>query len=234
MMNLNDFEQLAVSRRAIRHFKNDPVEKELLIRLLGTARWAPSAYNLQPVHYVVVEDIGVRKLLFEACMKQKQIQEAPAIVVFAGDRRVVDTNLDRMIEMELKAGSMDTQYEKILRKYVSLGFNHAPMGLGWLWKATLLPFVRLVAPVPQMPAVYKKQWLTKQVMLSAMVFMLAAHAAGLATVPMEGFDERRVKRVLRIPRTYVVPLIVPVGYPQSGDLKKTRLPIEDATHWDTW
>jgi len=233
-MNLNEFEQLAVTRRAVRHFKNDPIDKDLLIRLLGTARWAPSAYNLQPVHYVVVEDPGGRTQLFEACMKQKQILEAPAIVVFAGDRRVVENNLDRMIEMELKAGSMDTQYEQILRKYVSLGFSHAPMGMGWLWKAALLPLVRLVAPVPQMPAVYKKQWLTKQVMLSAMVFMLAAHAAGLASVPMEGFDEKRIKIILRIPRTHVVPLVVPVGYPQSGDLKKTRLPIEDSTHWDTW
>ena len=34
---------------------------------------------------------------------------------------------------------------------------------------------------------------------AAMVFMLAAHAEGLGTCPMEGFDESRVKRLLRLP-----------------------------------
>lgn len=63
-------------------------------------------------------------------------------------------------------------------------------------------------------------WATKQVMLSAMNFMLAAHAAGPATVPMEGFDEGRVGRLAYIPGHHVVPLIVPVGYAMPGGLEE--------------
>ena len=65
---------------------------------------------------------------------------------------------------------------------------------------------------------HKRFWLAKQVMLCAMNLMLAAEAAGLSTLPMEGFDEGRVRKVLGIPRTQVVPVIVAVGYalPQTG------------------
>ena len=85
-----------------------------------------------------------------------------------------------------------------------------------------------------MPAVQKRYWLVKQVMLSAMVFMLAASAAGLATVPMEGFDESRVRKILKIPKSHIVPLVMPVGYSRDEDLVKSRIPIEDLIHYNTW
>ena len=88
--------------------------------------------------------------------------------------------------------------------------------------------------VPRIPAIHKRFWLTKQVMLTAMQFMLAATAAGLATLPMEGFDEGRVRRVLGIPRSQIVPVIIPVGYPALQDLKKTRLTIGPFVHRDGW
>jgi nitroreductase len=233
-MNLNDFEQLAQTRRAVRHFLSDPIEEGLLERLLRVAHWAPSGYNLQPTHYVLVQDPAIRAQLLTACMGQKQIVDAPAAVVFTGDRRAAENNLERMLQMELAAGSMDSSYEQILRKYVTLGFSHEPLGLGWLWKSILIPILRFFTPIPTLPAVYKTRWLTKQVALNAMVFMLAAHSAGLATVPMEGFDESRVKKLLNIPSTHIAPLLIPVGYPADNNLTKTRLPLEGRLHHNGW
>jgi nitroreductase len=42
------FEELAQKRRATRHFLQQPLEHELIERLLRTAQWAPSGYKLQP------------------------------------------------------------------------------------------------------------------------------------------------------------------------------------------
>ena len=64
--------------------------------------------------------------------------------------------------------------------------------------------------------------------------MLAATAAGLATAPMEGFDEVYVKRILGIPSSHIVPIVIPVGYPVDMELNSTRIPIDDITHWNTW
>lgn len=41
-------------RRSVRHYKKDPVDRELLLSLLDTARFAPSAKNRQPVHWTVL------------------------------------------------------------------------------------------------------------------------------------------------------------------------------------
>ena len=62
----------------------------LLDELLEAARWAPSGFNLQPTHFVVVTDPAAKAKLCPACMKQRQVLEAGATVVFTGDRRVVD------------------------------------------------------------------------------------------------------------------------------------------------
>lgn len=47
--------QLIKSRRSVRQFKKQPVSKEKIVKLLDTARWAPSASNGQPVNWIVVE-----------------------------------------------------------------------------------------------------------------------------------------------------------------------------------
>lgn len=231
---LEQFESLAKSRRSVRHFTDQPVSRELLTRLLEIAHWAPSGYNLQPTHFLVVTEAATKERLCHACMDQAQIREAGAVVVFAGDRRVVESNFERVLAADREAGGIDERYEGLLRKVIPLAFGHGPAGFGWLWKATLLPLVRLARPIPSMPAIHKRYWLTKQVLLTAMNFMLAARAAGLGTVPMEGFDEGRVKRVLGIPRHWIVPLVIPVGYPAEQKLTKTRLPVEERIHWESW
>ena len=233
-MTLEAFEATVRSRRATRHFRPDPVSPELLERLLDSARWSPSGYNLQPTHYVIVTDSALKSTLHKACLEQNQILEAPAVVVFVGLRRVLESHFAKTLTLDLEAGAINRDYEHLLRKTVPLAFSHAPLGLSWLWKATLVPFVRFVKPLPSIPAVQKRYWVTKQVMLSAMVFMLAATSAGLATVPMEGFDEGRVKRILKIPRSCIVPVVIPLGYPLDGTLKKTRLPLGDLIHREGW
>ena len=234
MTPLDQFESLVRSRRATRHFKSDPIPDDLLTRLLDLARWAPSGYNLQPTHFTVVTDPNLKEELFPACMSQRQVREAPAIVVLSGDRRVAEKHFDEMLRSDLDGQCVTAEYAALLRRVVPLAFGQGPAGLGWLWKATLLPGVRLLRPIPSMPAVHKRYWVTKQVMLSAMVLMLAANSAGLATVPMEGFDEGRVKRILRIPRWHVVPVVIPIGYAKDGGLKKTRLPLERVLHRNAW
>lgn len=229
---LKEFCKLAKSRRATRRFKKDPLPRELLLELLDCARFAPSGFNLQPTHYVVLQDLEEKKKekLLRACMYQKQVVDAPCVVVFTGDRLVVKNNLDKILD---DTPMTDTEEERFCR-YVGMNFNHGFLGIEWLAKLIGSPLLRLFTPMPLLPAVHKRYWLTKQVMLSAMNFMLAAEAAGLATSPIEGFDEFRVRRVLGIPCSHIVPIIIAVGYPTDEALTKTRLPLEDSLHFNSW
>ncbi len=44
------------SRRSIRNYKDKRAPRELLQRLIETARYAPTSHNSQPVHWQVIED----------------------------------------------------------------------------------------------------------------------------------------------------------------------------------
>ena len=230
-VSLDAFETLASRRRATRHFHHTPLDRRVVERLLRIAQWAPSGFNLQPTRFVIVEDRSLRPALRRACMDQPQVEEAPLVVIFAGDRRAYEQHFDVILSQERAAGTITESYAAHLRKIVPLMFRQGPAGLGWLWKAVLVPLVRRFRPVPEMMAVHKRFWLAKQVMLSAMNFMLAAEAAGLNTSPMEGFDAGRLRKALHLPRSLEPILVVALGYGAPVLSTKTRLPLEHVAIW---
>lgn len=59
---------LIVSRRTIRQFKPISLSRDFLQKLVNAARLAPSAANLQPLEFVVVDAKEIRKRIFP-CLK---------------------------------------------------------------------------------------------------------------------------------------------------------------------
>jgi nitroreductase len=55
---------IIISRRTIRQFKPVPVPRSILEKLVDAARLAPSAGNLQPLEFVVVDDTETRQRIF--------------------------------------------------------------------------------------------------------------------------------------------------------------------------
>lgn len=55
-VNTAQVRHLLKTRRSIRAFKKQPVEREHIQELLDTARFAPTASNVQPLEWVVVHD----------------------------------------------------------------------------------------------------------------------------------------------------------------------------------
>ncbi len=47
--------QLLKGRRSVREFREEPVPEELVREAIDAARWAPSAVNRQPVHWLVIQ-----------------------------------------------------------------------------------------------------------------------------------------------------------------------------------
>ncbi len=56
--------EAAISRRSIRRFKDMPISREILGRCVDAARLAPSASNLQPLEYVVIDDAQLLPQVF--------------------------------------------------------------------------------------------------------------------------------------------------------------------------
>ena len=51
-----DVYETVISRRSIRRFKDTPTPRKILEKCANAARLAPSAANLQPLEYIVVDD----------------------------------------------------------------------------------------------------------------------------------------------------------------------------------
>lgn len=56
--------ELMLSRRSIRQFKPDPISRDILEKLVNSARLAPSGANLQPLEFVVIDDEELRRQFF--------------------------------------------------------------------------------------------------------------------------------------------------------------------------
>lgn len=82
--NMNVFDAIR-NRRSIRKYKKDPVEDEKVIKCLEAARWAPSASNRQPWHFVVVTDQEMRKTLADIHPYGRFMKESPVVIVVLCD-----------------------------------------------------------------------------------------------------------------------------------------------------
>lgn len=225
--------EAVLRRRAVRHFKPDPLPPGILEELLDLANRAPSGFNLQPWHFVVVTEPARRAALQEAAMGQAQIGEAPATVIFVADPEAWRVHLGEVLAMGKAEGAVSPRYERQLRRTVPPAFALGPLGLLGLARALFLPLRRLFTPTPTLPVTRSglKAYAVKQTMLAVQTFMLAAAAASLDTCPMEGFDEVRLKRLLGIPRRMTVPVIVAVGYAVDElPPKPPRFPLERKLH----
>ena len=78
--NADELHNFLRTRRSIRRFKSDPVPNSAIERILATATCAPSAHNLQPWRFVVVNNASARlaQVLTSALRADMESDGAPA------------------------------------------------------------------------------------------------------------------------------------------------------------
>jgi nitroreductase len=75
-----DFQELIRVRRSIRGYKPDPIADDVLHRVLGAGRIAPTAANLQPFHLILITNAEVRARM-KTVYPREWFHTAPAILV---------------------------------------------------------------------------------------------------------------------------------------------------------
>ena len=108
-------------RRSIRKFKNQPVEKEKIDKLLKAAMQAPSAGNQQPWEFIVVQERENLIKLSGMSPYSKPVKDAPLALVLLG-------NEERMKFPENWQQDMGTATENILLQAVELGLGAVYLG----------------------------------------------------------------------------------------------------------
>ncbi len=73
------------TRRSIRKFRPLPVQVDKVVKAIYAATYAPSAGNLQPWRFIIIDDPSIHESLYELCYNQDWIKLAPIVVAVVAD-----------------------------------------------------------------------------------------------------------------------------------------------------
>lgn len=178
---LLDVREAAHRRRSIRTFAASSITTEDIATILDTVRLAPSAFNVQPWRFVVVESPEVKARLAEAAYNQRQVSSAPAVIVLYTD---MQDALDRIEEV------------------VHPNFDEA---------AAAKTAATIRGIFANRSEGEREAWGAEQGNIALGYLLLIAEAHGYQTSPMAGFDAAKVKELLGLPAHVRVPALVAIG-----------------------
>jgi nitroreductase len=188
--------EAAESRRSIRQYAPIAVPEADLRELLRLAGRAPSAFNVQPWRFVVVQHDDLKTKLSAAAFGQQQVLRAPATIVLYSD---MESALERMPEAthpDMPADKRAAGVESVRGMFANQSMDE------------------------------REAWGNAQSNIALGYLLLLAESLGYATSPMLGFDPEKVKTLLGLPAHVRVTALVSIGYPAEEGFRPHRLPVE--------
>ena len=180
-------------RRATPHFEDVPIHTADLEKIIRAGLEAPSGYNLQPWRFVVVREPAQKRNLRQAAFDQPKVEEASAVIVACGDPQGwKNGDVEEMIRWSKRYGYGDDAAHDQARAAVSTFLGAQPGAAGG------------VAPTFDL-------WVNRHVMIALTTMMWTAETLGYDTAPMEGFEEDKVKALLKIPERVRVVALLAIG-----------------------
>lgn len=211
-IDVEEFRKVVLTRRAIRRFQPDDIPPAVLDDCLDLAMLAPNSCNLQPWEFHVVRTPDLRRKLAHACLDQNAARTAPVLIVVVARTNTWNQACNQTLEVwpeEKIPKIVDGFYRRIAK----IQYFQGPFSSFGLLKTAFYGAVGLFRPVPRGPYsnAEMKTWAVKSTALAAGTLMLALRAHGYDSCPMEGMDERRVARLLKLPRDATVPMVIAAG-----------------------
>lgn len=209
---LESFRNVVRSRRSVRRFTDTPIPQEVLDDCLDLAMLAPNSSNLQPWEFYVVKTPELKRKVAEACLGQNAARTAPLLIAIVARPDSWRDHAKMALE-QWPEEKMPGIVEKYYRKIAPIHYNQGPLGIFGFAKKAAGAIVGLSRPVPRGPYSINemKIWATKSTALGAENLMLALRAHGYDSCPMEGFDEVRVRKLLKLPNKGLVTMVLAVG-----------------------
>ncbi|ADY27079.1 NADH dehydrogenase [Deinococcus proteolyticus MRP] len=189
------------TRRSIRRFVQEPMNQDDLREILRLASLAPTANNVQPTRFVVIQNKELQEKLQAVSYNQSQVTSAPAVIVVYADMEDVLSNVE-----ETLPASMDEEQIKMRAD-------------------------RLRGQFQDQDVAQRGQWALSQANIAFGFLMLAARGMGYDTVPMLGFDPSEVKKLLNLPDHVEFAGILPIGKRDEEGFPHHRHSVDRITAW---
>jgi nitroreductase len=188
--------EAAERRRSIRDFAPDAIAQEELDEILRLTGLAPSAFNVQPWRFVVVQNQETREALAAAAFNQRQVRSAPAVIVLYTDTLDALENLDEVLHPGMDAARRAGARQSIRKSFAGMGEAE------------------------------REAWGAEQGNIALGYLLLIAEAHGYQTSTMLGFDAAAVKQLLGLPEHVRIPALVAIGRGTEEGFPHHRHPLE--------
>lgn len=101
--NLSPLQQLILQRRSIRRFLDKPVEREKILACIEAARLAPSAENVQPWRFLIIDEPELREKLSKGVFSgiysiSKFASKAPVLILILAKLDVIANRIGKQIQ----------------------------------------------------------------------------------------------------------------------------------------
>ncbi len=212
--NFEEFEKVVRSRRSTRVFSEEKIPEEVMRRCLDLALLAPNSSNLQPWEFYWVRGEAKKQELARLCLGQPAATTAQELVVCVARRDTWKRNCKLMLELfDQSETPLPQAVLQYYQQLVPLAYGQGPFYLLGPVKKLFMHLLAWKKPSPRGPAgkADMRVWAHKSTALACQNLMLSLRACGYDSCPMEGIDERRIQRLLKLPRAAEICMVISAG-----------------------
>lgn len=214
-------EEIINFRRSVRHYKDVPIDTEKVKHCIELATLAPNSSNMQLWEFYHITNPEILKELSVACLNQQTATTAQQMVVFVTRQDLYRKRAKEVMELEtqnvLKNTSKEKQEKRIKRWQLYYGkvmpflyFRFfGIMGIVRKFFVNIIGIFRTITY--QVSENDMRVVVHKTCALAAQTFMLAMANENYDTCPMEGFDGRKAKSILKLPLGAEINMIISCG-----------------------
>ncbi|MDR9855625.1 nitroreductase family protein [Paenibacillus sp. VCA1] len=204
----NNFNEIVLGRRSVKVY--DPkvkISREEMTEILTKATRAPSAINMQPWRFLVIDSAeGKEKLAPLASFNQSQVLTSSAVIAVFYDAN----NIEYMDEIYGKA----VEHGYMPQDIMDLNLQQAKSYYANISSSDLRDMNLIDSGIVSMQ------------------LMLVARAHGYDTNPMAGYDKERIAEVFGLHKDRFQPvMLISIGKAAKEGYPSYRLPVETVTTW---
>jgi nitroreductase len=208
-------------RRSVRHYKDLPIDSEKVKHCIALATLAPNSSNMQLWAFYHITDIEILKQLSVACLSQESATTAKQMVVFVTRQDLFLKRAKTMMGLEIQNVQKNTPKEKQAKRIKRWQMYYGKVmpfiylrffGIIGLIRIIIVNIIGIFRPIIyQVSENDARVVVHKTCALAAQTFMLAMANENYDTCPMEGFDSRKVKRILKLPYGAEINMVISCG-----------------------
>ncbi len=237
-MNL---EEVLNYRRSVRSYAKDKqLDTDKVKHCLELATLAPNSSDMQLWEFYHITQPELMSKISKACLDQKATATASQIVVFVTRRDLFRERAKFVLNFEKgnieRNSPKDRQAKRIKDRELYYGkvmpFLYGRFfGLLGFFRSLLSNLICLFRPmILEVSEGDVRVVVHKSCALAAQTFMIAMANEGYDTCPLEGFDSRRLKRILNLPCGAEINMVIPCGV-RDGNKgiwgERCRVPFEE-------